>query len=301
VTDFGADVSFEDAAKKMKEHYGIEIPACMIRKITKSTAEEIAAWEPKGRIKNTGLLIAEMDGGMVPIVEIGEKTEGVDLRKTRKVCWKEAKLCFARPHGEITRVYAAVIGSPEDAGKKLYECAEKAGFGEGTYIHGLGDGAQWLVDQFENQFGSQAHFLIDFFHLCEYLAEASPWCNVLDQKGWLEEKKRMMKAEGGFEKVFNELKEKLEQLDDISEDNGLAKCVRYIGKRRKYMDYAQARAKDLPIGSGEIESSHRHVVQKRLKIAGAWWKTENANVMLQLRTARANGYWGEYWQEKKAA
>ena len=72
-------------------------------------------------------------------------------------------------------------------------------------------------------------------------------------------------------------------------------------KRLKYMDYAQAKQKELPIGSGEIESSHRHVVQKRLKIAGAWWKTENANAMLQLRTARASRYWRAYWNEEKAA
>ena len=67
------------------------------------------------------------------------------------------------------------------------------------------------------------------------------------------------------------------------------------------MNYGDALKKELPIGSGEIESSHRHVVQKRLKIAGAWWKIGNANIMLQLRTARANGYWKEYWNQRKAA
>ena len=72
-------------------------------------------------------------------------------------------------------------------------------------------------------------------------------------------------------------------------------------KRLKYMHYDQAMKKDLPIGSGEIESSHRHVVQKRLKIAGAWWKIETANVMLALRTARINGHWQRYWDEQKAA
>ena len=51
----------------------------------------------------------------------------------------------------------------------------------------------------------------------------------------------------------------------------------------------------------EIESSHRHVIQKRLKISGAWWKVENANALIQLRVARANGYWEGYWKEQKAA
>ncbi|MBS4169371.1 hypothetical protein NEOC95_000075 [Neochlamydia sp. AcF95] len=67
------------------------------------------------------------------------------------------------------------------------------------------------------------------------------------------------------------------------------------------MNYKSALDKGLPIGSGEIESSHRHVVQKRLKIAGTWWKTENANAMLSLRIGRLNGYWEAYWNSYKAA
>ena len=51
----------------------------------------------------------------------------------------------------------------------------------------------------------------------------------------------------------------------------------------------------LPIGSGEIESAHRYVIQIRLKIAGAWWKIENAEKMLALRVMRANGDWEKYW------
>jgi hypothetical protein len=39
------------------------------------------------------------------------------------------------------------------------------------------------------------------------------------------------------------------------------------------------------------------VIQHRLKIAGAWWKTENAEKMLALRVMRANGDWEKYWME----
>ena len=293
-------MSFEEATKKMEEHYGLDIPACTIRKITERQGEAIAEWEPEETEKEAKLLIAEMDGSMVPILELGEKKEGIDLRKTRKVCWKEAKLCFARPQNRVDRVYGAVIGPPEKAGAKLYECAKKAGLRETTYVHGLGDGAQWIVDQFETQFGAQSHFVIDFFHTCEYLAEASYWCDALDSKRWLKEKKKMMKA-GECKRVLCELKTRLAQLDEVPGESGIVKCVRYIEKRVKHMNYGEVKEKQLPIGSGEIESSHRHVIQKRLKISGAWWKTENANTMLQLRVARANGYWEGYWDEKKAA
>ena len=50
------------------------------------------------------------------------------------------------------------------------------------------------------------------------------------------------------------------------------------------------------IGSGEIESAHRYVIQIRLKIAGAWWKVENLSKMLALRVLRANRGWEDYWR-----
>jgi len=275
----------------------LEIPASAIRKITQKHAKAIEKYRPEKRVQKEKLLITEVDGSMVPIVELGEKTENIDLRKTRKTCWKEAKLCFSRGEKKLTKTYGAIIGSPKELGKKLYACAQRTGFVKNmTYVHALGDGAPWIVDQIDDQFGSQAHFLIDFFHTCEYLAEASSWCDILNSKDWLEEKKKMLKA-GESKKVLMQMKQRLSQLDDTPDDNGLKKCIRYMEKRIKYMAYGEAKKNELPIGSGEIESSHRHIVQKRLKIAGAWWKTDNANAMLQLRVARANNDWEGYWKE----
>ena len=66
------------------------------------------------------------------------------------------------------------------------------------------------------------------------------------------------------------------------------------------MDYKSAIDNDLPIGSGEIESAHIYVIQKRLKLAGAFWAEENAENMLALRVARANKEWELYWQNQAA-
>jgi len=51
----------------------------------------------------------------------------------------------------------------------------------------------------------------------------------------------------------------------------------------------------LPIGSGEIESAHRYIIQRRLKLPGAWWTEANAQYMLALRLNRANDEWNAYW------
>ena len=56
-----------------------------------------------------------------------------------------------------------------------------------------------------------------------------------------------------------------------------------------------ALAADLPIGSGEVESAHRYLIQNRVKIAVAWWKRDNLSKMLALRVVRANREWEDYW------
>ena len=61
------------------------------------------------------------------------------------------------------------------------------------------------------------------------------------------------------------------------------------------LDYAGALAQDLPIGSGLIESGHRHVLQARLKGPGMAWLEDTAEQMAQLRVMRVNGRWEELW------
>ena len=66
-------------------------------------------------------------------------------------------------------------------------------------------------------------------------------------------------------------------------------CLCYLGNRADHLDYARALDQGLPVGSGEVESWHRSVLQKRLEKTGAWWTKPNAETMAQLKTLQANG------------
>jgi hypothetical protein len=46
--------------------------------------------------------------------------------------------------------------------------------------------------------------------------------------------------------------------------------LRYLENRLDQLDYPSALAVGLPVGSGLIESGNRHLLQARLKLAGAW-------------------------------
>ncbi len=70
---------------------------------------------------------------------------------------------------------------------------------------------------------------------------------------------------------------------------------RYLKERLSQVDYQHALTQGLPIGSGEIESGNRSVLQARLKIPGAWWAETNIRYMAALRLCRVNGDWDPYW------
>ena len=72
--------------------------------------------------------------------------------------------------------------------------------------------------------------------------------------------------------------------------------AKYLERFRQSVHYQKYQEWGLPIGSGEIESSHRYIPQKRLKIPGATWHPNMINPMLALRVIRANDWWSDFWQ-----
>jgi len=299
ITDFGVEESFVRATARLKEHYRIDVPPSAIREITETHAAAAA----KFAVRDAGseapvvqCIIAEMDGSMIPMVrmEAGDAQETKDRRKLRKTEWKEARLCVAQAQGSVTSRYGVSFGSTGEAGLALFRTAHQVGFGNGTAVHGVGDGAAWIPEQFEAQFGASASYLLDLFHLCDYLAPVAATCSPSNPALWLENQKQLLKA-NRWKQVLNELEAHLEP-EALPDEQAPARCAhRYISRRTGQLDYAGAIAAELPIGSGLIESAHRHILQQRLKIAGAWWKHENASAIAQLRVLRANHRWNPYW------
>jgi hypothetical protein len=190
-----------------------------------------------------------------------------------------------------------------EAGKQLFGSARSAGFGKKSQIHAVGDGAEWIALQVEERFGSQGSYLVDFYHVCDYLSAAAvvihPGAEMAS--AWLNQQKERLKA-GNCAATIESLRAHLEPNEVADSEAAVRSCHRYLSRRLDQLDYPSALSNNLPIGSGEIESAHRYIVQKRLKLPGSWWCTVNAEHMLALRLNRANHQWGNYWnQVRKAA
>jgi len=295
LADFGADESFEQASGKVREHYGIEVPVSGVRQQTLQHAHAIGKVEHAAPPQPVATLITETDGCMLPIVTPSADPE-VDHRKGKQLSWREARLCTARPKDAVDSVYGATFGTPKIVGLVWHATAVAAGLGPETSVHGLGDGALWIVSTFAEQFGvgpeANAKFTIDFHHVSDYLAAAALVVAPHRNKDWLHEQQDHLRV--------NQAGVVLERLAPNLEPSGqkeapVRSAYGYMSERQDHLDYAGALAAGLPIGSGEVESGHRHVLQKRLKIAGAWWLERHAQAMLQLRVVRANQDWDKYW------
>jgi hypothetical protein len=289
MVDFGAEHSFATAAERIQEHYGIEVPVEAIRQHTLQHARRINQI-PAESACAAQTLIAQMDGTMIPVMQPGK---GPDARKDKQLFWREARLCLARSQDKAQAVYGSTLGTAETAGWVWREVALAAGLTQKTQVHGLGDGAPWIVDKFRDNFGQQGSYLLDFYHVSEYLAQAAPQLVAKGKERQWVRRQQARLLNNQSHRVLKGLQPHLEAPE--LQEAPVSAAHRYLTQRRDCLDYANAQAKHLPIGSGEIESGHRHVIQKRLKLAGAWWKETNAHSMLNLRTARANHQWNHYW------
>lgn len=64
--------------------------------------------------------------------------------------------------------------------------------------------------------------------------------------------------------------------------------------REGRLNYAKVLARNLPIGSGAIESLIRQVVNLRMKGNSKFWLKENAEIMLHLRCQWIAGNWNNF-------
>lgn len=295
MVDFAAESSFDSSSKRLKLHHRISASTSVIRKITLRHAQSMhEAQQVKGthgclRASGAKRIITEIDGSMVPIVECHPDKSG-DRRKKRDCHWREARLCAARVHGEDSTVYGVNFGSAQHAGYTWSATVAKLPWASSTQLHALGDGAGWIAKQCQQCLG--ADYLVDFYHVCEYLAAAVT--TAATHPRWIQVQKNRLKNNRA-DKVIAALKPFVEAETIPDEEAPVRSAIRYIENRIDQLDYQSAIENDLPIGSGMIESGHRHVLQQRLKKAGAWWTHENAQRMAALRVLRANHDDDTYW------
>jgi hypothetical protein len=321
--DFATDESCQKAVEKLARHHrGVEMNRStalrflhrhgeMAREFVSGKLQEAlapAASESR-RSGGTVELEVEYDGGMIPVatlhpipVEDGQPVETTPVRglpKRRKKCrWEEVKVGLAQIPGEVSRLYSVrPTHELDEAFDDLLALACLKGWTEDTRVRGIADGARYIRTRMEEAFHAcPFRFILDRPHAKEHLSDVSKLlAEALLIDGSAEQwyKKAFKQLENGeVEQVVDELKAAFEQ----TQNDAIRREANYFERNKDAVAYAEYRKNGWSSASSEVESSHRHIVQVRVKIPGAWWHPDNVPNILALRMLKANDWWDEYWK-----
>lgn len=228
--------------------------------------------------------------------------------------WREVKtVTFGefRPHWDtqqrkvVTKTdqisyFSRVETADEFSRSALVEWHRRGGENAHTVV-AVQDGARW-IQSFVDYHCPQATRVIDFAHAQEYVAKVGRAIHGTDTDSFRQWYARMSRQLGHQppQRTVNELRLLQRQHPQHPEAEAIELAIRYLEKRLPMLDYPHFRRRQIPIGSGNVESGHKVVMQQRMKQAGMRWAEANLNPMLALRVALCNQTWKTCWQEIEA-
>jgi hypothetical protein len=216
----------------------------------------------------------------------------------REEGWKEAKLArlfksndCLNPNTESACLqqsqYVAHFGNSKEFCEKAERVIDSYGHLKSRLVF-ITDGAIWIKNWIEDNY-PEAIAILDYYHACEYLHEfAENGLKTISEairKRWIEKQKELL-LESQTEQVIKNI----EQTNASTSEK--EKIINYYQPNIKRMDYKLYRQLGCGIiGSGAIESAHRTVIQRRMKLSGQHWSRKGANNMLRIRVIAMNKQW----------
>ena len=250
-------------------------------------------------------VVVSIDGGRVRIRKDkpGPKTE--KGRKRYQAEWREPKLLciyFLNDKGDVDRTIPPILdgtmGEANEIFKMLCGYLSMISMDAKTEVLFISDGADWLwrrvhlVKKIVSEKGAGFRCLLDYYHMKTYLHKMSDAMKdwpVKRRTQWMNRMKKFL-----FDGDNASFEREVKQLQKNSRKGSvLRKSGNYLLRHSQAgrMNYAEARRRAFPIGSGIIESTVRRVVNLRLKGPSVYWKEDMAQDMLLLRCLYKANRW----------
>jgi hypothetical protein len=311
LSDFGIEDSFASAAKRFKEHYHYDIGLSAVARSTKETANQSMEYLEK-KLSNFN---SEQEQNTIPIEKILVELDGCEIRtaqlkviedskertpvynnpkKEKSIKWRDVRLGFVRPIDSSQKIFVGKMDSYPVVINQLYNAAELIGMNQTTDVVGVADGGNGLSEELKRQFPNM-QFILDKSHLKDHFYETAEEMGICkkERPKWVNPRIKAI-SNGEVEETMQELKEEYER----NPNERLKRLLGYIERFNDALNYNEFKEKGYPIGSGEIESAHKSIPQKRLKIPGASWHPNSINPMLALRIVRADDWWEDFWSDR---
>ena len=291
VADFAVNDPYDVAEVRWSFHYAHGVSANQFRQVAKRLGQQIeganpyvlqaALLSPPKEAAET--LYVMSDGSMVPMREgkWNEVKVGIAFRAEDHLSHLEAS------RGELTRArYVAVLGGQEEFKAEMDAAIRVENAVCAKRIAWIGDGApaNWHL---ASTLCPTATQVLDWHHAVEHGMSCGKALLGEEDPGLGDWKKRIeqLLMGGNIERTLSELMACLPETETELESRVLNDLVRYFRTNESRMRYAQFRREGLLIGSGIVESAHRHVIQIRMKRAGQHWGTMGGRRMARLRAA----------------
>lgn len=301
LVELGAKTSFAEAGGVLERLTGLVVSPETVRQRTEARG---AALEAAQEMAAAQVLQSRESASPVELApgKLVVETDGVMVRY--RDGWHEMKigLVGGQVSGELVAPsYITLRAGPERFGPRLLAEAARRGALEVLGWQGprtglglallrdvvvLGDGAPWIWGLAAEHFGTRVEIL-DFYHTSEHVwtaakalfgdtPKAAAWASALVNELWEQGAAPAQEALATAQAPSPEAQEVLRR------ERG------YFRTNAARMEYPSFRAAGLPIGSGAVESSARHLVQQRLKRAGARWSEAGAQGVMNVRCALAS-------------
>lgn len=311
LADFGSEDSFGLAAQRFAEHYHYTLHSSTVSRVTKqvaadaltyveqrlSQADEHAATTPEG----VEQMVVEIDGCEIrtavftPVEDSTETTPVYQNPKKQKVInWRDVRIGFARDLASRSKTYVGKKGPYADVVSDVFQAAVLEGMTSTTQVIGVGDGGIGLKEALEQRFPAML-FILDKPHRKDHLYDTAEALGISreDRAAWVTPRLEAI-CNGEVQQVTQEL----EADEATASHDRVRRLIGYLTRFAEAVNYARFTEQGYPIGSGEIESAHKAIPQKRLKLPGACWHPDSINPMVALRIVRANAWWDDFWAGK---
>lgn len=211
-----------------------------------------------------------------------------------------------RPRPEAKRVAASLVWTPEQMLEEAFqEGMDRDPKRQKTWAAVVdGNDTQLrLLKKLARKHKIELTIVLDVIHVLDYLwkagrafhAEASQ-----ELEHWvLERLQRILRGDAGQVAGGMRRSASKRQLPE-EKRQPVDTCADYLLDHKRYLRYGKYLAAGLPIGSGVIEGTARHLVGDRMGLTGARWRLPSAEAVLRLRALRASQDFDEYWHFHEA-
>lgn len=165
----------------------------------------------------------------------------------------------------------------------------------------LSDGAPEMCNRLDEAFdaetfdGAELHRLIDFWHAVEKLSAAALVIAGKDAAPALVARWKLLllNRANAREQILDELVASDREHVRVGDERPVHDAITYLTNNAERMNYAAARMRKLPIGSGNVEATCKSLVGVRMKRPGSRWKTDTGEHVLHLRALALSDRWTE--------